>query len=679
MRRVLSLLLLFPASVAAQSSSDPLPVGYSWSAPLGKPPALAFNSRQSYGYANPAGLYDYMVQTVGDNWCASNPTGYATINQPAGANASVRFSSDVQDQSCGWLCWRRGPYVAGTAEANRGAWKVGCPENAGPWPMVSMPIITHHAGDFRRYWTNGWPFLEATYFSSDGPFGQFYKRTQAIGPLQLDGTRKPLPDPAARPPDLTLLSAVPNIPVYVAYCWVDQFGREGPLSDPLLIPAIQQAGGNNATTLEVGRPCQPPQGACSLHLYAGPGLSGLFRQRIIDNTANVSVWDWPLHLTRFYLHELRTDVPWSPPTSKAAQSWLNPIQQAVEANQNLIFKPGTWQLYCPLILKYDPSNFSRVIGDPSQRVKLVQSTSFPSPAVILLNQRDRLQNLDITATGCAAITTSDFSGGQAFSNELIGCTFTNGAQDGYGICVDECSSVGWGNHTCSELLIRHCTFTAARPVKLEGRQTAKVRCDDRCTFNCNGASHYPNEVCALEVFTSNLVAFDTIEGVNGMNNFRTFVGMYSNEGGPSVRVRDVFMDRGCSVAFAYGPSTGGRVDLSDGDKLGIYPTDRNWFRLAEAPNCLSASLKCRNLQFPESSSILAYNLNSFVSDLDRPLHEIVTPSNDEWVARGLPLSFAGKDWTIKPVRNFIFGFYGITDTINRQTTNAAVSTSSPSK
>jgi hypothetical protein len=632
-----------------------------------------FNGRQVYGANNPEGLYDYLVQIVGDNWCVSSCTGYATIHQFAGATVAVRFGSDVQDQSCGWLVWRRGPYVDGTSEHERGSWKVGCPQDAGAWPTVSMPIITHHGGDFRRYWTNGWVYIEATGFSKDGPYGQFYRRTQAIGPLRLDGTRKALPDPPGFAPDLTLLSTVPNTKGWAAFCWVDQFGRESQLSDLVSCPPIT---GMKTTCVELGRPCQPPQGACWVHLYYGPDGRSLRRVPVLSRVGSSDQYEWPLHLTRYYIHQLRADGPTPQPVA-ACQSWLNPIQTAVETGQTIINKPGTWQLYCPLILSYDPQRFGRVVGDTNARLKLVQAGTFPSPTVIFLNQRDRLLNLDVVATAaCAAIAPSDFSGGQAFSNELIGCTFQNKSRDGYGLVVDEQSSLTWGNHTASELLARHCTFTAARPIKLEGRQTAKLRFDDRTTLNCTGPTRHPNEVCALEIFVPNTVIFDGIEGVNGLNNFRSFLGLYSNEGAPTVYISDLFIDHGCSVICAYGPNSGGVVEFSRGDKVGIYGADRSWFRLAECPNSLTAKLKSRGLQFSENGSILAYNLNSFAADLDRPIKEVVSPSQEDWTSRGLPLRFAGKDWTRPTVRNWIYGINDLTDSIPR-TSVLGISAHSP--
>jgi hypothetical protein len=657
------LLLSLPSYLYSQTAAPASPpTGYVWSAQLSKPPALAFNSRQIYGASNAEGLYDYLIQTVGDNWCVSSCTGYATVHQPAGATVAVRFSSVVLDQSCGWLVWRRGPYVDGTLDPNRGPWKVGGPQDAGAWPTVSMPIVTHHGGDFRRYWTNGWLYSEATNFSKDGPHGQFYQRTQAIGPVHLDGTRRALPDPPDFAPDLTLLSAVPNTRGWAGFCWVDQFGRESQLSDLVTCPPIA---GTKSTCVELGRPCQPPHGACSVHLYYGTDPHSLRRVPVLSRIGSLDQYEWPLHLTRYYVHQFRADSP-APQPSAICQSWLNPIQFGIQTDQMIINKPGTWQLYCPLLLSYDPQHFGRIIGDQHARLKLVQAGAFPSPTIIILNQRDRLMNLDVVATtACAAIASSDFSGGQAFSNELIGCTFQNKTRDGYGLLVDEQSSVTWGNHTASELLVHHCTFSAARPIKLEGRQTAKFRFNDRTTINCTGPTRYPNEVCAIEAFTPNTVSFDAIEGVNGLNNFRTFVGLYSTEGAPTVYISDVFIDHGCSVICAYGPNTGGVVEFTRGDKIGIYGADRTWFRLAECPNSVSARLKSRGLQFSETGSILAYNLNSFLADLDRPIKEVVSPSQEEWTARGLPLQFAGKDWTKPALRTWSYGMNDGTDSIPR--------------
>ena len=66
-----------------------------------------------------------------------------------------------------------------------------------------MPIYTWHGGDFRRYMTNGWPYLHADYFDFDGPDGQFFRRTAAIGPLNLNGTTR-FP--------LALVMRVPTLP-----------------------------------------------------------------------------------------------------------------------------------------------------------------------------------------------------------------------------------------------------------------------------------------------------------------------------------------------------------------------------------------------------------------------------------------------------------------------------------
>src|SRR5258708_3984014 len=146
---VISVAILAPLLITIQSANPPLTSGYVWSKQLAKPAPLKLLNRTSY--QSPDGWYDYCVTTVGDNWCISSPSSLATIHQPSGSNASIRFSAAFQDPSCGWLVWRRGPYASGQEEEKRPTWKIGMPENAGPFPIVSMPIITHHGGDYRRW------------------------------------------------------------------------------------------------------------------------------------------------------------------------------------------------------------------------------------------------------------------------------------------------------------------------------------------------------------------------------------------------------------------------------------------------------------------------------------------------------------------------------------------------
>src|SRR5215471_3032676 len=126
MKRIIELVFVTLALILILSlypSSNQLPPGYVWSAQLGKPGALQLNERISQGIS-PSGWYDYMVTTVGDNWCISRPSGISSTFQPRGANVSVRYRSSFQDPSCGWMIWRRGPYPRSDAPENvRGVWK----------------------------------------------------------------------------------------------------------------------------------------------------------------------------------------------------------------------------------------------------------------------------------------------------------------------------------------------------------------------------------------------------------------------------------------------------------------------------------------------------------------------------------------------------------------------------
>jgi hypothetical protein len=657
--------LLFPGS--EPQTRLPLPAGYIWSKQLSKPDPLRLIDRTSY--QSPGGWFDYCVTTVGDNWSISRPSPVVRVYQHRGSNVSLRFPASSQEPSCGWLIWRRGPYEEGAPEARRPRWVVGCPENAGPHPMVSMPIITHHGGDFQRWQYNGWVFQEAPGFTQDGPDGKYYRPREPVGPLQLDGkSRVTLPTPA-HGPHVTLLSRVPNQPLYVAYCWVDMLGRESELSELIVCPPIvgeSQLG----TTLQLSRPCQPPQGACAVHVYAGTNPKRLHRQRVLNHQDAPANDLWPLHLTRYYLQAL--DAETESPAPGICQSILNPIQQDLEAGLLSIQREGKYELYCPLILSYDPNHFGRILGSSARRCALTHAPRYQErrivgavPAVLLLNQHDRIVNYAVESeTAYACIATSDFSGGQSFSNQLIGCSFRSTADDAYGLLVDDSSSAAWGGHTASEMLIRNTSLSAARPVKLEGNQTAKIRFDDRCAFHCTGKSRYLNEVCALEIFTANSVVFDVIEGVNGLNSFRAFCGMYSNAGTPIVRIRDVFIDHGCSVLFAYGPNTGGVVELTDGDKVGVYAPDRQWFRLAECPNSNNSRLKIRGLNFPASSTVLSYNLNQLALDLDAPIAELVTPTVADWLARGLLVKFADKDWGKRPGGTYAYGWENLPNTVS---------------
>lgn len=639
------------------------PSGYTWSLPLSKPPQMALGTRESLG--DGAGAYDFFATPVGDNWSIGGPSPYVTIRKPAGATFSFRMAFPVDEPSCGFLGFRRGPYVDGAAEGARGRWQAGQPENAGPFSECSMPIFTHHGGDWNRYQFGGWQWRLSpgwAYYDIPG----YWQPRVPVGPLKLDGVgRMAIAAPTASP-DITLLSAVPNVELLVSMCWVDQFGRESELSDPLQVPALP--GTTDANCVEIRRPCQPPQGACAVRLYTRTAGDAFRRQPVLGRQGAVEAYDWPLHLSRYYLHSLRTDSTNPLFGQTECRSWLNPLQRQIEQGKTEVNAPGMWNLHCPLILPYTVVNgsvVSRTVGDPVKRTKLVQVGSWSAPAIIVLSQRETCFGLDVSAQACAAIASSDFSGGQAFGAQLYNCSFVNTAEDGYGLLVDECASIWPNNHTASEWVVRNCKINAARPVKLEGIQTAKMRFDDRCEFTPTGPTRYPAEVCALEIFTSNAVVFNDVKGINteqdSVFKCRTLFGLFNPGGQPTVRVRDFFSDRGCSVGFAFGPNTGGRVIVEEGEKIGIYASDRQWFRLVEAPNSRNSSFSARGLLSHPKASVLSYNLNALSINSDAPIAEVVTASEADWTARGMQFVINGHDWRMRPAVPWQFGFSGVAD------------------
>lgn len=113
------------------------------------------------------------------------------------------------------------------------------------------------------------------------------------------------------------------------------------------------------------------------------------------------------------------------------------------------------------------------------------------PTVEVNNQYSRWIGCTITSNGGDAMATSDYSGGQAFGNQLIECILSAAAIPGRVTCglrIDSRSSFYAGGHTASEWKIRDCGIIGSIAMYFDGNQTANISAD---RLHANSYAHDP--------------------------------------------------------------------------------------------------------------------------------------------------------------------------------------------
>lgn len=676
---VLTAMVFAPITTAIASSQQNIvvvvdgqvPQGYCWSPPLTKPGPLAvgfaphFPGRGLIGAILQPGNYDVATVPYGDNWQCPTVGASANVRLTTQAAISVCGRFPYDEPSAGYLILLRGPYADGTAEPDRGDWKLNGLRSGMVRGRVSMPIYTHSGARYDQYGMCGYPWVGEGNF----PLPDLTGTIPAVGPKRLYSVDRVPLAPCSTPPDVTVLAATQPQDVYVSYSYVDMLGRETQPSDPVVIPAPPYPLPTYAVARRV---IQVPQGCCGYRVYAGYSPGDLHRQPVIDYAGSPDKWLWPLHLNQFVVHNVRTDTP-CPSPSATVSSLLCPLQQALVAGANsFTHNPGTYNLYCPIILGYDSNNFDRVICGKAkyvhQSVWNNQALETRIPLLLACNYGDRLTDASFTSQWAyAGISSSDpYNGACCMSNVYERC-FWNVAQspESYGVLVDERSSTTNGAHTASELTFKSCGFSATNPVKLEGNQTAKVRFSDNCEFyGTSSNTRYPADTTGMAYLENpTTTIFDFVKGVNG--NFRSLMCLCGYNDANAVIVRNIFIDGGCPVVVTYSGFAGGTVSFVDGEAINVRG---QWMRLAEAPIARQSMLSLRGVNMAALTSSVSFMLNQVAIDSDRPYGEVVAPTDASWLSHGLkpqyppdgidggPLNPAYYDFSKKRVLRYLTGY-----------------------
>ena len=650
-----------------------LPEGLYWSQPIAAPtqPLLA-GARQSVSGLAP-GLHDFACVPIGDNWALPEVGPVATVTLDRVSNVSVMPRFPFNEPSSGFLILHRGPYLAGAED--RGPWDVCSLPSGQGFRLFPMPAYTHVGGRYDRYGSNGYPYIPGGGYP--GP-GSWYWGTNSQGPSRFAGGRQPVVS-AELPPDVTVTSSTPNKTVYVAYSLVDCFGRETALSP------VCEVGGTfwfvseeHGTIINLCRNVPLPMGTAGIYLYAGLTAETLTRQPILNYEGSAAKYLWPKWLACYPVHRVIDTGIINNPAANVA-SVFNEIQHKIEAGEKYItFDKPSYDLYCTLDLPYadDPveENKPRTVGDGFRRTKFIPKNTLGGcpiitdcPMVHCENFGDRLQGASFDSPWhSAGITFTDcVNGGRAMSTTLNHCSFVLRAADTYGLLVDERCSIAVGLHTCSELEVIGCEFTATNPVKLEGNQTAKVRFSNGCSFSGNGVTRYQADTTGLIYqCASPDVQFNGVKGVNGA--FRTLIGMRGVSGSTSVQLRDFYVDAGCNVVATIAGYDGASLVIKDGGA--INQGARPWQRLVEAPIARNVRANVGGFYISGATSSVSFMLNQLAIVTDFPVAEVVTPTEFSWIAKTMPLvNEQGFDYTVKPKFSRSIGMSDVVDTLPRKT------------
>lgn len=619
-----------------------LPPGYYWGPKLQTPGQLINLGGQSWPALQP-GYYDFATMPVGDNLSIAKDSAITQVVLDKACDVSIMPRFRYNEPSCGFVIVKRGPYPdATTPEANRGVWKLNGIGSGLVRGRVFAPIYAHSGARYGRYNVNGYPWVGEGFFPSiDDPW--WNNNAAPVGPkLFWKNEREPVV-PAAQGPDITVLSAVENRNVYVSITFVDMFGRETSPSTPLMIPAIPN-GGNRWIT--AGRNYPALMGTCGVYVYAGYSPDTMTRQPVLDYIGSQNKYLWPLWLNQYLLHKIENTgiYPVAPPPYGVGSVINWPQKQIVDKKKVIVYAQDNYDLYCPIILDYDYQNFGRILGNANKNCTFTHKSTFIDgrplqtdiPMVLFQNQKDRLCDATfISNTALVGVAFSDFSGGQAFSPEIERCKFFLYGQETCGILVDECSSVWNGNHTASEARIKNSWFTATIPVKMEGNQTAKNRFTEMCEFWGTGLTRYPADTAVFYLGSPNDFDFMEVAGLGG--TFRSIVTMVGYSGQPRFTLSEFFIDQGCPVYVTFSSYQGGTAQFLGGERINTH--SQTWARMAEAPHALNANVVFDGVRIIDQTSSIGFNLNQLSIYSDNPFVEVVAPSEEYWLSKGMGLEY----------------------------------------
>lgn len=654
-----------------------IPAGYTWSPKIPDPAQLKPLFR-NVGTVLQPGYYDFATIPVGDNWALAKGGAYSQIKLDNQCDVSIMPRFPVDEPSSGFLIVKRGPYASESMqEEMRGAWEINSLPSGLVYPRASVPAYGHCGARYDRYNTNGYAWLgQGNYPSVDSPY---WETTPPVGAKKFWTNERIPVTPSAIGPDLTVLSSIPNRPVFVSITIVDMLGRETRPSTPLLVDALQ-ASPTWGTYLGVSRDYPVPMGSCGFYVYAGFTPTEMYRQPVLDYKGSLPKYLWPLWLQQFILQDVvNTGIRPVPPTVNGVASVLNHIQKQIVDGKNTIdYGSLNYDLYCPMILPYNPVNFGRIIGNTNKTCTFTHRSIFPDgrklqtdiPLLYIQNQKDKICDAEFKSdTAIAGVTFSDFSGGQAFSDTIERCKFYLAGPETYGFLVDERCSVWWGNHTVSETRIKECWFVATTPVKVEGNQTAKIRFTNMCSFYSTGNTRYKADTVGVVYACSpNDFDFMDLEGING--DFRSVVCMGGMAGPPRVTISEFFIDRGCPVYVTFSSYAGGTAQFIGGERINSH--SQNWARLAEAPHTLNANVVFNGVRTTDQTSSISFMLNQLSLDLDFPVAEVVSPNETLWASKGMMLEYpapgatdngAYYDFRRKKTKSFNFGYSDVPNSV----------------
>lgn len=651
--------------------------GYFWGPKLPNPSPMKLLYRHYWGFLQP-GYYDFATVPVGDNWALAKENAYTRVKLEKSCDVSLMPVFGYKEPSCGFLITKRGPYQSEeTPLENRGAWEINSMPAGLVHGRVAIPAYAHSGARYNRYHTNGYYWTGNGWFPSlDSPF---WNDEPPVGPKKLYSEDRVPVLPSDNGPDISILSAIENRPVYISITVVDMFGRESHPSTPLVVSTVPNTTGGSYIGFYRDFPVL--MGTSGFHVYAGYSPTEMYRQPVINPIGSTKKYLWPVFMQHFVLHDVvNTGItPVAPPIWGIGSILNSPQKQVADGKRTIVYNEDTYDLYCPFILPYDPTNFGRIIGNHNRICTFRHKESYIDgrplqsdiPMLYIQNQKDKMYDaIFISNHAIAGCTFSDFSGGQAFGDTIQSCKFFLYSEDSVGFLVDECCSMWYGNHTVSETRIKDCWFIATIPVKVEGNQTAKIRFTDMCSFSSTCITKYKGDTAIFYIGSPNDFDFTNLEGIGG--EFRSIVTMVGYSGQPRVTVEEFFIDAGCPVYVTYSSYQGGIVKFLGGERINTHSQD--WVRAIEAPHALNTNTKFDGIRMTPWASCIGFNLNQMHIHSDVPFAEIVTPDAELWTQKGLGLEYPGPgatnntayfDFRRKNILDYTFGYSDVEDSLPR--------------
>jgi len=362
------------------------------------------------------------------------------------------------------------------------------------------------------------------------------------------------------PPPIAIASNLPLVPMEIAYCRVTETGETALSPSFVFSPPVAQPGWTLAETCRLGFGIQEqhPQGTLGYHVYVRP--TGGTWQRIpaphcYGEPATVDDWLWQWHDRQPTIVRVVENAPTHSPVADP-QSRLNTLQMAIMntvgtvqagaksvdalpatpkptaatvvaklneviASLDLTGDSKTLDTYCPIIDEWRsaPPTFGRrgAARDGGKwvvRQQQSQSGHKYWPVVAVENSYSQWVGVEVQANGgSAALSFSDWSGGQAFGNRFVDCNFyTQPSTTGLvcGILVEAKSTGQYGSHVHSEGEYVNVKANGDIPVWIAGQQAANITFN-RANITCTGAGRRCSAVyleCPSQVFFINGLNLD---------------------------------------------------------------------------------------------------------------------------------------------------------------------------